>query len=174
MKRNSLVVLGLSAVLGFGLFGIGCSDDSKPANTDGSTDAKSDAVSFADAKGTGGAGGATGAGGAIDAGGGVSTGGVTGAGGSPSTGGVTGAGGSTAVLDGGHDSSPDLKGIDGSNVDGADAPINNDLPPVIVDGGVDAPDTSITPVDTGIDIGALDSQGIDGEGIDGGIDGGID
>ena len=38
----------------------------------------------------------------------------------------------------------------------------------MVDGGVDAPDTSITPVDTGIDIGAVDTQGIDGQGLDGG------
>ena len=93
---------------------------------------------------------------------------MTGTGGTPSTG---GAGGSTVVPDGGRDSSPDLK--DGSNVDGADAPINHDLPPAVVDGGVDAPDTSITPADAGIDIGAVDGQGIDG-GIDGGgIDGGI-
>jgi hypothetical protein len=164
MKRNSLVVLGLSAVLGFGLLGIGCSDDSKPAaKTDGGTDAKTDALATGGAKSTGGttgAGGAVGSGGAIDAGSG-------GAGGNPSTG---GAGGSTVAIDGGPDSSTDLKGIDGSNVDGADAPINNDLPPAVVDGGVDAPDTSITPVDTGIDLGAVDGEGIDGQGIDGGID----
>jgi hypothetical protein len=169
MKRNSLVVLGLSAVLGFGLFGIGCSDDSVPAKTDGSTDAKSDSAGPDGPKGSGGAigtGGAIGNGGAIGTGGaldGGNTGGVTGTGGTPSTGGATGAGGSTA-LDGG---SPDLKGIDVGNADAADAPAN-DLAPVVVDGGVDAPDTSITPVDTGIDIGAVDTQGIDGQGLDGG------
>ena len=55
MKRNSLVVLGLSAVLGFGLLGIGCSDDSKPAaKTDGGTDAKTDALATGGAKSTGG------------------------------------------------------------------------------------------------------------------------
>ena len=158
MKRNSLVVLGLSAVLGFGLFGIGCSDDSTPAKTDGSTDAKTDSASPDGPKGSG---GAIGTGGALDGG---STGGVTGTGGNPSTGGATGAGGSTAL----DASSPDLRSIDVGNADAADAPVNNDLAPVVVDGGVDAPDTSITPVDTGIDIGAVDTQGIDGQGLDGG------
>jgi hypothetical protein len=176
MKRNSLVVLGLSAVLGFGLFGVGCSDDSKTTTDSGAggSDAKGiDSAVGTGGKGAGGAtgtGGAVGSGGSLDGGGGSSTGGVTGAGGS-STGGATGAGGSSTAFDGG----PDLKGIDVGNTDAVDAPINHDLPPVVVDGGVDAPDTSITPVDTGIDIGAVDGAGIDGASIDGaGLDGGID
>lgn len=155
MKRNSLLVLGFSAVLGFGLFGVGCSDDSSSPK-DGSTDTKSTggAIATGGNKGTGGAvvtGGITGSGGA------VVTGGATG------SGGATGTGGTTTIVDGGKDTKMDV----GTPVDTSDA---SDVPITPADGGIDSGiDMSITPIDSGIDTSA-----IDGAAIDGGVDGGID
>ena len=141
MKRNSILVLGLGALLGFGLLTQGCGDSGGSKKKDGSADAKKDVSG--DIRGTGGA---------------IGSGGRTG------TGGATGSGGTTTVrfdsgldegaprLDTGHldVGSP----IDTRTIDGAeDVPLNLDVP-------IDQP---------GVDVGVLDSE-IDTSGLDSNID----
>ena len=188
MKRNSVLVLGLAALLSVGLFAPGCGGGGGGGGTgsDGAVDGggKKDTGAKLDVKGidsvtsTGGArdggggvtgtGGTTGGGGAIDAAGGVTgTGGAKDAGGVTGTGGVT-TGGTTGTdggpVDGAHDafvrldSSVDQTKPDGSP-DAPDAPTKFDTTgPETRDGGLDGPHS------------ILDTQKLDSE-VDAGADG---
>ena len=189
MKRNPILVLGLGVLLSFGVFGIGCGDDSKPAvKTDAATDAKRDTGSTG---GTTSAGGTTGAGGAIGTGGVIGTGGATtglggaiGTGGGVGTGGAIGTGGSTG-LDAGPklDAGPDaFVRLDVSPVDQGKFDVNDDVP-VKNDTGIDggavlldgahldvAIDTAQVSVDAAIDTAAVDTTEVDGGNLDTNLD----
>ena len=165
MKRNPILVLGLGVLLSFGVFAVGCGDDTPAKKNDAAADGKKD---------TGSTGGAIGTGGVKGTGGTPSTGGAPGTGGRPGTGGAPGTGG-TPGLDGGRDLPAPLDGSLDIAKDGpADVPVKYDS----LDGGpldsnpIDAPAVDITPVhlDTAIDNTPVDAQSIDSLGVDGGAD----
>jgi hypothetical protein len=193
MKRNPILVLGLGVLLSFGAFGVGCSDDTpaKPPVDGGSTDAKKDTGSTGGTTGSGGAtasggaigtGGATSAGGALGTGGGIGTGGVLGTGGSGliGTGGSLGTGGATGTggtkIDGGADA---FVRLDSSPVDGSKVDVNEDVPNINHDGGIDGGSVALdgAHLDSAIDVAtvnpvdaAIDSAILDAELVDGGLD----
>jgi hypothetical protein len=182
MKRNPILVLGLGVLLSFGVFAVGCGDDTAKKN-DSSVDAKRDTGSTGDlATATGGAkgtGGVTGAGGAIDSGG---AGGVVGSGGAIGSGGATGAGGTTGDGGLGPDSARDVAPTDTAKPDAAaDHPVNNSpdvgtvqLDTHAVDVGVDSTPVMLdASLDQSLDAPALDTASIEVQ-IDSGVDGEID
>ena len=192
MKRNPILVLGLGVLLSFGVFAVGCGDDTPAKKNDaagldgGKKDSGPDVITPLDvAKGTG---GAPGTGGVIpNDGGGLGTGGAIGTGGTPGldggAGGTPGTGG-TPGLDGGKlDTSNDLPKTDGgldSKPDGQiDVPIGPDGSPLDTVHPIDATPVDIsldTAIDQGVDappavdLAALDGEDIDTSGVDGSTD----
>jgi two-component system chemotaxis sensor kinase CheA len=183
MKRNSILVLGLGALLGFGLLTQGCGDSGGSKKKDGSADAKKDVSG--DIRGTGGAigsggrtgtGGATGSGGAVGAGGAIGVGGATGGGGAIGVGGATGAGGRTgtggATGSGGTTTVRFDSGLDegAPRLDTGHLDVGSPIDTRTIDGAEDVPLNLDVPIDQpGVDVGVLDSE-IDTSGLDSNID----
>jgi hypothetical protein len=189
MKRNSILVLGLGALLGFGLFAPGCGDsgDGKNNKGDGAVDGKKDSAGIEAGKGTGGkigAGGSTGTGGMIGAGGAIGNGGAIGSGGTPG-------------LDAGIDVvvPPDTNKPKDLGSDAIDAPQNPeevgnpmevgkdtkdvkpiDVTPVNIDGSLDSTGDTTVSLDTAIDQAADTADGptLDTGSLDAELDGGLD
>jgi hypothetical protein len=164
MKRTSILAIGFSALLGFGVLAPGCGSDSDNGKKDSSVDTKKmDAAAPDGLKGTGGVLGGTG--------GALGTGGATVIAGS---GGSTGAGGATTV--------PKDSGLDGPKLDVGSDRFSDGRDVSIAEGGPEVQNRDVA-LDQQLDKAPLldvtvDSEpaGVDvGVGVDvGGVDSNID
>jgi hypothetical protein len=163
MKRTSVLAIGFSVLLGFGVLAPGCGSDSDNGKKDSSVDTKKMDAAPDGLKGTGGVMGGTG--------GALGTGGATVIAG---TGGSTGAGGATTLPDGSPDSGPKLdvgndRGGDGRDVSIAEGGPEVQNRDVALDQQLDktpVTDVSIDGQPMGVEVGV----GVDVGGVDGGID----